>query len=57
MYILREFLDQSYPRIGDQSGGKDHTTIMHGVAKISQLLKTNITIEKELQEIKNKLTK
>jgi chromosomal replication initiator protein len=36
MYILREFNDISLPQIGELLGGRDHTTIMHGIRKIAQ---------------------
>lgn len=55
MYILRDSLNQSYPQIGELLGGKDHTTIMHGVNKIINLKKTDPTIEKDLRNIKERL--
>ena len=37
MYLCRELLGHSYPVIGRMFGGKDHSTVMHGVKKIKQL--------------------
>ena len=37
MYLCRELLGHSYPVIGRQFGGKDHSTVMHGVKKIKLL--------------------
>lgn len=51
MYLLKERLNHSYPQIGDELGGKDHTTVMHGVRKIEEQLKTNQEIEADLQAI------
>ena len=38
MYVFRELTDFSYPRIAEQFGGRDHTTVMHAVEKIKQLM-------------------
>lgn len=55
MYLLREKLDLSYPQIGEALGGKDHTTIMHGVAKIERNIKTNPTLEADLKALTREL--
>jgi chromosomal replication initiator protein len=39
MYVFRELTDFSYPAIAREFGGRDHTTVIHAVAKISQLMK------------------
>jgi chromosomal replication initiator protein len=36
MYVFREMTDYSYPRIAEQFGGRDHTTVMYAVEKIKQ---------------------
>ena len=41
MYLLRKHLLMSYPEIGKFIGGKDHSTVMHGVNKICGLLKND----------------
>ena len=41
MYLLRKHLLMSYPEIGRFMGGKDHTTILHGVSKIAELQLTD----------------
>ncbi|MBI2589868.1 chromosomal replication initiator protein DnaA [Candidatus Berkelbacteria bacterium] len=56
MYILRYELGYSYPQIGKMLGGKDHTTIMHGVHKIEHQLATrNDTLQREINSIKEQL--
>ncbi|HUD21118.1 MAG TPA: chromosomal replication initiator protein DnaA [Candidatus Saccharimonadales bacterium] len=55
MYFLREFLHQSYPQIGEILGGKDHTTIMHGVNKITLARKKDAAVEADLNTIQEKL--
>ena len=41
MYICRIYLKESLPKIGSEFGGKDHTTVMHSVDKISKEIKIN----------------
>ena len=38
MYLCRELTDLSLPKIGQQFGGRDHTTVMHADRKIRQLM-------------------
>jgi chromosomal replication initiator protein len=38
MYIFRELTELSYPAIAKEFGGRDHTTVIHAVDKISQLM-------------------
>lgn len=55
MYVLRHTLGHSFPQIGDELGGKDHTTIMHGVEKIERLLKTDNQVERDVREVSRTL--
>lgn len=41
MYISRELTGESYPEIGSKFGGRDHSTVIHSVAKISELMKND----------------
>lgn len=42
MYLMREFCPHlSYPAIGRMLGGRDHTTVLHGVQRIGSLMVTN----------------
>ena len=34
MYVFRELTDYSYPKIAEEFGGRDHTTVMHACEKI-----------------------
>ena len=38
MYVMRELTDLSYPAIAREFGGRDHTTVIHAVDKISRLM-------------------
>lgn len=55
MYLSRELTDNSLPKIGAEFGGKDHTTVIHAHEKIQQLIEKDITIQKEVNDIKQKL--
>lgn len=55
MYLSRELTDNSLPKIGAEFGGKDHTTVLHAHEKIQQLLETDLTIQKEINDIKDSL--
>lgn len=41
MYLLRKHLLMSFPEIGRFMGGKDHTTVLHGVSKIAEMQKND----------------
>jgi chromosomal replication initiator protein len=53
MFILREDFNISYPNIGQELGGKDHTTIIHSYKKIKREIKENAEILQEYEELKN----
>ena len=55
MYMCRTLTDQSFPRIGLDFGGKDHSTVIHAVDKITEDLKTNSQLKEIINEIKSKL--
>lgn len=57
MFIMREELDLSFPRIAKSLGGKDHTTIMHGVNKIKTQISNNSILSRDIQSIKDLITK
>jgi len=42
-------------QVGELLGGRDHTTIMHGVKKINGLLSTDEKIKRDVMGIKNRL--
>jgi chromosomal replication initiator protein len=55
MYLLREEMRSSYPTIGAELGGRDHTTAMHAHSKISTMLDSDEKLQKDLELIKQKL--
>ena len=52
MYILREEFNVSYPSIGEKLGGRDHTTVIHSCEKIKEEMKSNSSLEQELEHIR-----
>ena len=55
MYICRTFLEETFPKIGIEFGGKDHTTVIHSVDKISKELKHNSALSIEINKIISQL--
>lgn len=41
MYVCRQVTNKSFPEIGRRYGGRDHTTVLHAVAKIEKMLPNN----------------
>ena len=55
MYLLREELKMSYPAIGDELGGRDHTTAMHAHTKILNEIENDLKLKQEIELIKQRL--
>jgi chromosomal replication initiator protein len=55
MYLMRKELESSYPAIGQEIGGRDHTTAMHAFTKISREVETNDRLKQEIEQIKQRL--
>ena len=55
MYLSRMLTDESFPRIGLEFGGRDHSTVIHSINKIDTELKTNMELKKAIDDIKNML--
>ena len=56
MYLLRTKLSSSFPAIGQELGGRDHTTAMHACNKIEADLKNNQKIKQDLEQIAQSIT-
>lgn len=55
MYIMRRELGMSFPQIAHSLGGRDHTTVMHGVRKINKLAGSSEPMSHEIQTLKQKI--
>lgn len=53
MYISRHILDMSLPKIGEEFGGRDHSTVMHSVEKIEKEREINSYIDNIIKEVTN----
>jgi chromosomal replication initiator protein len=51
MYLCRELTDLSLPKIGDEFGGRDHTTVIHAYDKISTDVNNNSEFKRRLEDI------
>jgi chromosomal replication initiator protein len=52
MYLCKQLTTHSLPEIGRKFGGRDHTTIIHGVRKIEELLAGDPTLRSDLESLK-----
>lgn len=55
MYLMREELKMSYPTIGGELGGRDHTTAMHAYDKINRDVENSPKLKQEIELIKQRL--
>ena len=55
MYLLKNIVGLSYPDIGRELGGKDHTTIMHGDKTITKTLSSSKQLKDEIELLKESL--
>ncbi|MGH9035120.1 MAG: helix-turn-helix domain-containing protein, partial [Acidimicrobiia bacterium] len=55
MYVFRELTDYSYPQIAREFGGRDHTTVMHAVEKITALIAERRQIYEQVTELINRI--
>ena len=55
MYLSRELTDASLPKIGQEFGGKDHTTVMHACDKIARQMKTDTEIKSAVSDLRQVL--
>ena len=55
MYLTKQYTTNSLPEIGRKFSNRDHTTVIHAVKKIEELIKNNNEIKQNVGEIKKKL--
>ena len=51
MYVFRDLTDSRYPAIAREFGGRDHTTVMHAVEKITSLMKERRQIYDQVNDL------
>ncbi|BCJ87471.1 chromosomal replication initiator protein DnaA [Effusibacillus dendaii] len=55
MYLARELTDFSLPKIGDEFGGRDHTTVIHAHDKIAKELENNYSLRQTVESLREKI--
>ncbi len=55
MYLSRELTDFSLPKIGDEFGGRDHTTVIHAHEKVVKTMENDTLLQKDIEELKEQL--
>ena len=55
MYLCKELTDLSTTEIGEKIGGRDHSTVIHGCAKIEELINTDPTVKKMIDILIKKI--
>ncbi|MFO7154004.1 MAG: chromosomal replication initiator protein DnaA [Caldicoprobacter oshimai] len=55
MYLCRELTDQSLPKIGEEFGGRDHTTVIHACEKIQEDMQKDSQLRRTIDELKKKI--
>lgn len=57
MYLSRELTNASYPEIGRDFGGKDHTTIIHAWKQVEKGLEKDNTLQTTVESLKDEIAK
>jgi chromosomal replication initiator protein len=55
MYLMRQYTDLSLPRIGEEFGGKDHTTVLYSCDKIGHLRESDATVDQTLRQLSDRI--
>ena len=55
MYLSRMLTEETFPRIGLEFGGRDHSTVIHACDKIEKDIKSNPNLQFQLKELQNKI--
>ncbi len=55
MFLLREEIGASLPQIGEVLGGRDHTTVIHGYEKVSDLMERDSGVRRDIMAIRARL--
>lgn len=57
MYLLREQGNISLPKIGQELGGRDHTTVMYGCDKMAEMIETDDRVRRQVLQIKEQIVR
>jgi len=56
MYLAKQLTSRSLPEIGRKFGGRDHTTVMHAVRKIEELMAADPSLSQDVEVLRRTLT-
>lgn len=56
MYLCRKLTDMSLPKIGEEFGGRDHSTVIHAYEKVSNKLKEDDSLKETINDLTKKLS-
>jgi chromosomal replication initiator protein len=56
MYLSRKLTDMSLPKIGEEFGGRDHTTVIHAYEKISDCLQKDESLQSTVNDLSKKIS-
>ena len=56
-FLMCEIMNIPLVSIGEALGGRDHTTVIHSREKVSNLIKVNDRVAKEVEDIRNMILK
>ena len=56
MYLCRDIMGISLPKIGEEFGGRDHTTVIHAIQKIEEDIQLNPEVKRAIEELKRNIT-
>lgn len=56
MYLMRQHTNLSLPKVGEQFGGKDHTTVMYSCDKVTQTIKRDLNLAQKIREVSDRIT-
>ena len=55
MYLIRINIDVPLNKIGNMFGGRDHTTVMNGITKVENMLKTDEALKAAIEELQKRI--
>jgi chromosomal replication initiator protein len=55
MFLMRQHTALSLPKIGDEFGGKDHSTVLYSCEKVADLQRTDPTVAQNLRQLRDRL--
>jgi chromosomal replication initiator protein len=56
-YLAKVITQRSYPEIGRRMGGRDHTTVLHGVRRVTRLIETDAAYANEIETLRSMLVR